>query len=248
MIASIKFNQKTLNVDLSKPLDISIPLKSGKENVNAFFIPPVKYEPFKAGNFIGDVNQGGSCNVFSISFNPHGNGTHTETVGHISSENYPIYKCLLRFFFESKLISIDPEIISGDRIITRKQLEEKLNGKCPEALIIRTLPNSDEKITAQYSGTNPPYMEENAARYLRDLSVKHLLLDVPSIDREDDNGKLLAHHTFWNYPGKPRVDCTISELVYVADNIQDGNYLLNLQIASFDNDASPSKPVLYALE
>ena len=91
-------------------------------------------------------------------------------------------------------------------------------------------------------------MDENAAHYLRNLSVKHLLLDVPSIDKEEDKGELLAHHAFWNYPSDPRTECTISELVYVPENVKDGVYLLNLQIASFDNDASPSKPVLYSIE
>lgn len=247
MIASIQIDQKTFYVDLSKPLDISIPLKAGEENVNAFYIPPIKFEPFTAGNFIGDVNQGGSCNVFSISFNPHGNGTHTETVGHISSEKYPIYKCLLQFFFEAQLITIKPEVYDNDRIIKLRQVESLLKGKCAEALIIRTLPNTRKKLSAHYSGTNPPYMEESAAIYLRKLNVNHLLLDLPSIDREEDNGKLFAHHAFWNYPVSPRINCTISELIYVADDINDGDYLLNLQIASFDNDASPSKPILYAI-
>ena len=245
MIASIRIDQKTFSVDLSKPLDLSIPLRAGEENVNAFHLPPIKYEPFKSGNFIGDVNQGGSCNVFTISINPHGNGTHTETVGHISSEKFPIYKCLSGSFFEAKLITVMPESEGFDRIIKKGQLENVLKGKCPEALVIRTLPNNGEKFNAHYSGSNPPYMEESAAHYLRKLNVKHLLLDLPSIDKEEDNGKLLAHHAFWNYPESPRTDCTISELIYVPDIIKDGNYLLNLQIASFDNDASPSKPVLY---
>jgi len=247
MIGTIEIEQKIYKIDFSKPLDISIPIRTGEENVNAFYIPPVKLEPFKAGSFIGDVNQGGSCNVFTITINPHGNGTHTETVGHISTEKYPIYKCLTRFFFEAELITILPESKESDKIIMRHQLENVLKTNCPEALIIRTIPNSNNKINAHYSGTNPVYMEKNAAAYLRELNVKHVLLDLPSIDREEDNGKLLAHHAFWNYPDAPRADCTISELIYVDDSIKDGKYLLNLQIASFDNDASPSKPVLYSL-
>ena len=177
MIASIRIDQKTFSVDLSKPLDLSIPLRAGEENVNAFHLPPIKYEPFKSGNFIGDVNQGGSCNVFTISINPHGNGTHTETVGHISSEKFPIYKCLSGSFFEAQLITVMPESEGLDRIIKKGQLENVLKGKCPEALVIRTLPNNDEKLNAHYSGSNPPYMEESAAYYLRKLNVKHLLLN-----------------------------------------------------------------------
>jgi arylformamidase len=36
-------------------------------------------------------------------------------------------------------------------------------------------------------------------------------------------------------------------MIYVPNSIFDGTYLLNIQIASFENDASPSKPVLYML-
>ena len=38
---------------------------------------------------------------------------------------------------------------------------------------------------------------------------------------------------------------TITEMIYVPNEISDGLYVLNLQIAPFENDASPSKPVLY---
>ncbi len=38
-----------------------------------------------------------------------------------------------------------------------------------------------------------------------------------------------------------------TELIFVRDEVEDGSYLLNLQIASFENDASPSKPVLYKI-
>ena len=245
MIASIQLKDKIVQIDLSKPIDISIPMRSGEENVNAFYIPPVKYEPFQSGTFIGDVSRGGPCNVFSISFNPHGNGTHTETVGHISLEKYPIYNCLKRFFFECQVITVNPELIKNDKVITRKQLEKILNGKSAEALIIRTLPNDAKKLTAHYSGTNPAYMEKEAADYLRELSVSQLILDIPSIDCEEDGGKLQSHHAFWNYPALPRIHSTITELAYIPENVKDGYYLLNLLIASFDNDASPSKPLLF---
>jgi hypothetical protein len=74
-----------------------------------------------------------------------------------------------------------------------------------------------------------------------------LLLDLPSVDPESDNGLMLAHKAFWNYPENPRFDATISEMIYAPAEISDGLYLLNLQIAAIESDASPSKPVLYKL-
>ena len=247
MRAIITIHGKEYRVDFSAPIDLSIPIMAGKENVNAFYIDPVTYLPFQAGSFVGDVNQGGSCNVNTITINPHGNGTHTETVGHISKEKYPIRNSLSKFFFYAKVVTLTPEKIAGELVLTLDLLKS-FELKRAEALIIRTLPNSTEKKTRQYSGTNPPYMTAEAAAYLRDEDVKHLLLDVPSIDREDDGGKLSAHHEFWNYPASPRVDCTITELMYVDDEVVDGIYLLELQYAAFDNDASPSRPILYRIE
>jgi hypothetical protein len=85
------------------------------------------------------------------------------------------------------------------------------------------------------------------AELLVNMGIKHFLVDLPSVDREDDGGKLLFHKTFWQYPQNIRKDATITELIFVPGNVQNGTYLLNLQIASFELDASPSKPVLYAL-
>jgi hypothetical protein len=83
--------------------------------------------------------------------------------------------------------------------------------------------------------------------WLAQQGIKHLLIDLPSVDPEEDGGRLSAHHAFWNYPQQPRLDATITEMVYVPSTIADGLYVLNLQIAPLETDASPSKPVLYSI-
>lgn len=247
MIATIEINGSFYKTDLNKPIDISIPLRAGENNVNAFHLPPVKIEAFRMGSFVGAVSEGGPCNVNNIVFNPHGNGTHTECVGHISSEAYSINQVLDNYFFSALLISITPELSNdGDFLITKEQVRKMIGGKKMEALIIRTKPNDDDKLIRKYSGTNPPYMEAAAAEYIRECGIKHLLLDLPSIDKEEDSGALSAHHAFWNYPANTREDCTITELIYVPDFIMDAEYLLCLHFPSFENDAAPSKPILYS--
>ena len=99
----------------------------------------------------------------------------------------------------------------------------------------------------QYSNTNPTYLSEKAAIYLREKGIKHLLIDLPSVDKERDDGKLLSHNAFWNTAGKIRMDATITEFIYVPNSVEDGEYLLNLMIAPFENDATPSKPILYEI-
>ena len=49
------------------------------------------------------------------------------------------------------------------------------------------------------------------------------------------------------HPANPILDKTITELVYVHDSIKDGEYILQIQIISLENDASPSKPILYEI-
>lgn len=232
-------------VDWSRPLDISLPLRSGDDNPNAFYIPPPEFWPFAIGSFVGQVAAGGACNVNNIRFNPHGNGTHTECVGHISREFISLQDCLQRFLFTAAVISVHPERRGEDELISCEMLQQGLGKRRPEALVVRTLPNTAAKRNLQYSGTNPCYFEPAALAWLNEIGVFHLLTDQPSVDREEDGGLLLAHHAFWGYPQKNRLAATITEMAFVADNIADGDYLLNLMIASFVNDASPSKPVLY---
>ena len=86
---------------------------------------------------------------------------------------------------------------------------------------------------------NPTYVLEDAAVYLKTKNIKHLLIDLPSVDKEQDGGELLAHNAFWNTEGKLRLDATITEFIYVSNKIDDGCYMLNLQIAPFENDANP---------
>ncbi len=241
-------------IDLSKPIDISLSLSNTDANPIAWYIEKPVIEPVTFENWIGKVSEGSSTNFNNIFFNPHGHGTHTECLGHITKEFYSINQCLKQFFFMAEVVSIQPEKRNEDFVITKDQIENSLKGSTPEAIIIRTIPNISDKKSKNYSHTNPPYLLEEAAVFIQEIGIKHLLIDLPSVDREEDEGKLLAHKAFWNVKnttilnGDARLDCTITELIYVDDSVSDGTYLLNLQIASFENDASPSKPVLYQLE
>ncbi len=239
-------------IDLSKPIDISIPLSNTDENPIAWYIEKPVIEPVVFGDWIGKVSEGkSSTNFNNIFFNPHGHGTHTECLGHITNDFYSINQCLKQFFFHAKLITVEPDKIGDDFVITKDSISNSFSKT--EALIIRTLPNQNEKKSRKYSNTNPPYLSEDAAIFIRESEIQHLLIDLPSVDKEHDEGKLLAHKAFWNVKdthnlnSDARLNATITEMIYVPDEIEDGNYILNLQIASFENDASPSKPILYKI-
>ncbi len=247
MKASIQHNDNTYNIDLSKPIDISMPIRANNDNVTAWYVDAPKINPVVGDGFIGDVKKGGSVNFRNITFNPHGHGTHTECVGHISKETYTINQCLTQFFFFAKLVSINPEIINGDSIITLEQIKSAWENNNVSAIVIRTIPNNISKLNKKYSNTNPTFIHYTAIQFLIENGVEHLLIDTPSVDKEFDGGELLAHRAFWEHPKNTQTKRTITELIYVDNKIKDGNYFLNIQIASFENDASPSKPILYKI-
>jgi len=250
MKITINYQDRSFTSNLNAPIDISI--TTGK--VKCFYAPDFKASPYESGDFIGSVKKGAPVNFYNVRFNPHGNGTHTESLGHITKKQESVNAVLKTFHFISYLITIDLEKRkNGDQLITLKNLKRQSPKTLPKAIIIRTRPNGKSKLTKDYSGTNPPYLDKKAMQYLVDAGVEHLLIDLPSVDREVDEGILACHHIFWGVNDgkgqkKSRINCTITELVFVENKIKDGLYLLNLQIAPFNLDASPSKPVLYKLK
>lgn len=248
MISTIQIHSKKIKIDLSKPLDISMPLRASNKNANAWYIDAPKIEPVKVDQWIASVKEGAAINFNNILFNPHAHGTHTECVGHITEKFYSINKCLKQFMFTAEVITVAPEQVGEDKVISKKQIQFLLKRISPQALVIRTMPNTKDKKSRHYSNTNWPYLTEEAAVYIREKGILHLLIDLPSVDKEKDDGQLLAHKAFWDVNGNIRTEATITEFIYVPNKVLDGSYILNLQIAPFENDATPSKPVLYKID
>ena len=231
-------------IETDSPLDLSLEL-SDNQTLSAWYVSPPKMEVVRENGFLGSVEEGGDVNFRSIWFNPHGHGTHTESLGHITKNILSVNKVLKNYFFRALLISLSSEEKSnGDRVISIPTLPESTN---VEALIIRTLPNSDSKKSLNYADTNPPFLALDGIKVLNDFHIKHLLIDLPSVDKEKDGGELAFHHAFWEVPHINRIERTITELIFVDEKITDGEYILELQVAPFENDASPSRPVLYKI-
>jgi arylformamidase len=247
MKAVIEYNSRKIEVNISNPIDISIPLDVKKDNINAWGVEDPKIFPEKVDGHEISVASGAVVNFNNIHFNPHSHITHTECVGHITKEVHSVNKNLKYFIFLAEVVTVVPESDGKDFFISEKQLKTALKNKKRDAIVIRTLPNLKDKKSMKYLNTNPPYLLEEAAIYLREKGIKHLLVDLPSVDKEKDGGALLAHNAFWNTAGKIRINATITEFIFVPNEVEDGEYLLNLMIAPFENDATPSKPILYKI-
>ncbi len=258
MKLTLQKDGRTFSFQTEKGKDISILLNPN--GPRAWYVEPMRIEPVRTEQFLGSVAEGGAVNFRDVYFNPHGHGTHTENVGHIIDTDVPVVRSLGSSHYMAKLVTVElmkqdamqdstkdvsQDAEQGDWVVN----EESLLGidLNVEALIIRTKPNDHSKCTRQYSGTNFPYLTLGAMQRIVDAGVQHLLIDLPSVDREEDGGALAAHHLFWNVPAEPDFQKTITELIYVPNEISDGNYILNLQVSNFANDAAPSRPMLFDL-
>jgi hypothetical protein len=256
-------------VDHTGAVSISIPLDFAGEQPNLFGVPPAAATAVEAGDFVGDTSRGGSCNVRALTLIPHCHGTHTESVAHIVNEPVPVAAQIESFALLAALITVDPIALeetedeypgakADDRVITAAAIEAALamlGNAHFDALVVRTLPNEPAKRYAKYNAEPvPPFLTSQAIEGINRRETTHLLVDVPSIDRVFDDGKLANHHAFWNVrPGSrkladdSRCDKTITEFVFVPNEVTDGAYILNLQVADFQLDAAPSRPMLIPL-
>lgn len=261
-----------LVIDPSSPRSIAIALRFDGPQPRAFGLSAAQAAPLVAGDFVTEVKRGGPVNCLQLTCWPHANGTHTESIGHVLEEPPPI-GALEQCFALASLISITPEPLGTsqesypepcapeDQVLTARAIKDALEalGEAPgtlRALVIRTLPNSEAKLTRDYSEQNPPYLTREAMALIASLPLHHLLLDLPSVDREHDAGQLSNHRSFWHLPPgathlpSPAPDQarrTITEMIFAPDALRDAHYLLELQLPPFMCDAAPSRPRLYDL-
>ena len=264
-----KIAGETWRIDLASGCAISTRLHFDGEHPRAFGIPRARASVMEFAGRVADTARGGPFNASELTINPHGNGTHTESAAHLVGGAPPVADAAPLGLVPCVVLSIEPVLLeySGenyggrsepdDRVLTAAALEAATAwAEAPnaffEAIVIRTLPNQPGKLTRNYTGTNPPYPTAEAMAWLIDRGVDHLLLDCPSLDREDDGGTLPNHRAFWSLAAaadqrRPPEETrrTVTEMIYVPDALRDGPYVLDLQVPDFALDASPSRPILF---
>lgn len=269
-IATVTLRDRQVQVDLAAPFDLAIPLQfNGKQPV-FFGAPPARREPLTSGDWIGDTHHGGNCNAETLTLTPHCNGTHTECVSHLVNQSIAITDAVPDTLAPAWLVSIEGEpvetctdelpddIPTGQTVISRAQLQQAL-AEVPDvflhAVIIRSLPNRIDKQHRNYDDGKPvTFMTTAATQWLVDHECEHLLLDIPSLDYSADPD-LAAHRVFFGLPpgshdssDAQRPQCTITEMIFVDNAIEDGACLLDLQVPAFQADAAPSRPLIYRIE
>src|SRR5215813_1969437 len=211
--ARIPVDGREVSVDLARPVDLALELDFAGPQPRHFGAPRASSRPFETPGFKGSVERGSSCNCDVITIVPHCNGTHTEAVGHLTRERLDAYRATPPGLIPALLLSVTPQSAdgedseprpqAGDLLITRRALEGAWPANppfAPRALVIRTLPNTPEKRVRDYTAQTPPYLSQQAAQMLLSRGILHLVVDVPSVDRAHDEGRLTAHRIFFGLP------------------------------------------------
>ena len=265
MIISISHNKKDYRVDTKNSFDISIPYDFNGDQPNFYDVAEGQLKHLQSGGTIYSVAEGAGCNVSEVSLNIHCSGTHTECAGHLLANPGDVGMLLKDIMIPTVLITVNTSLFcnsgesyhcnvgDNEQIITKTIIQNEFKiweEFQPRALVIRTTPNLNEKKYYRYSNHSPPFFSNDALRFIKDFGICHLVADLPSIDRMEDNGILGNHRIFWGdgVDAKGEVNTesmgTITELAYIENNIPNGFYFLNIQLPHFVCDAAPSRPIL----
>ncbi len=249
MKAQIDCRGRAYSVDFSRGRSLAIELDPSGKHPSFFSESSVRSEPLRLGGFIGDMKQGGSCNAHVITFSAHSHGTHTECIGHIDPRHQAVTATVDQRPTLLRLVSVARESLDGV-FITRETIESAEVEHCG-ALAIRTLPNAESKLACRYDDAPDfPVLSPQAMKVLAESTLVHLLLDTPSLDHPESKG--LENHSMWwgknasVVAGAPQPAMrSVTEMIFVPDDIPDGLYWLDLQLAPIVSDAVPSRPMIY---
>ncbi len=269
MKARVRVGRAEVQVDLDRPINLAIEVQFTGTEPRHFGAPRASVRALSVPGFSGSVASGASCNCSTVTLTPHCNGTHTECAGHLTTQPLDAFRVVPTGWLPAVLLTVapersrdtgetsDPPPRPDDRLITRRLLTAAWPARSTpaRALVLRTLPNGPDKRQHDYTGEIAPYFSREAAQWLVESGIEHLVVDLPSIDRIEDEGRLAAHRVFFGLPPgardlplAQRSHCTITELAYVPDSAVDDAYLLALQVPALGGDAVSSRPLLYALE
>ncbi len=257
---------KRWTIDAGASVELAIPLAFEGEQPRAFGLPPAQSKAVADGDFIGDTRRGGSANCETVQLTAHANGTHTEGVGHLTEERISVGDTVARPLLLATVLSAPirrlaevQESYGGsseptDRVLCARDLQQAQKACAADDFFLESLVIRCQSFDSHcdHSGTNPPYLTTQAVEWLRDIGCEHLLVELPSVDRESDGGTLPNHHLFFGIERHSRATeksrrRTITELIAVPDEVRDGPYALSLRFARFESDAAPSRPILYPL-
>lgn len=183
--------------------------KGETRSPNAFHLSPITAKTVEfEGQFIGDVRRGGSCNVDTLQYVPHGI-THLETSAHILNPDAvpPTVKDIPLENLSGIVYLMDLSHLGTQKgeSIPRDVVREKLEKiTLPVSMLALKTRASLLPQAYDFSGKDFLSLAPETAKVIHDYRspnrIDCLILDLPSIDPESDGGKLSAHRNFFGLP------------------------------------------------
>lgn len=234
----ISFDGKT--IDLSDSIDISLPI-SPDLPISAFGMQAaqerVLLEP--------KTDEPKGCRCSQLTIIPHVHTTHFETAQHYGDQKVsslmiarsipPLLTCL----------TIHVEWTPAGPI--KFSTPNVRNGNVAAVLLCSGwIKHQIQQKAYDWTGFNPPYVSVEMMEQIQRAfpRIRLLLLDLPSVDPEDDGGRLLAHRAFLKQENRGLIEMCLVDRQLIQDNTI---YALFPNIAAIDTDGIPCRPILYRL-
>ena len=247
-------------IEHHQPIRLSSRINLNDNSINLYGVAPASGEPLHYGSSVASVSKGGPCNATRINLVPHCHGTHTECIGHILAGECHVADLQFEPFMAATLIRVRLQLIENvkdgynssaqkkDLVITRAAIDDALalmKSDYLQALVIST--NAPDWLP---EGESAPYFTHQAMERIAALGVRHLLVDIPSIDRPHDGGRMDNHRVFWGVGygstvEPARADCSVTEMIQVPQDLPSGHYFLSIHLPDISGEALPSMPVLF---
>lgn len=201
----VKTNNTYYQLENARRVSRSVKFHPVTKNSNAYGLADVKNTLTYA------AKESGCCNVNVLEYCPH-KITHMETAAHIMAReaspptalDIPVQH-LEGVLYLADFSGMEPK--SG-ALITEDQMHQKLQKiDRPISMLALKTPASNLNEHYDFSGKDFMALSEQAARMIHDFgknkhAIQCLVLDLPSIDPEHDNGNLLAHRAYFGLPAK----------------------------------------------
>lgn len=258
-ITDLNGKARTFRLTNPRPVSREVHFYPQTKAPNGFFLPRISSTTFVyKDQFTGDVQKGGSCNVDILGCVPHGL-THIETSAHIlvQDEHAVTIKDIPVQNLSGPVYVIDVSSLDAGAgtALQWQHIEKKLkNISLPVSMLAIKTKASLLPQDTDFSGKDFLYLGPDTARQLHDFKpqIKCLLLDLPSIDREHDGGKLSAHRNFFGLPEKghrheDKEKRTLVELAWFS-GLEEGYYYAFITPQRFQTNAVSTGIVFYSLQ
>jgi hypothetical protein len=230
-----------------------------------FDAPAAHSWPHRVGEFSGTVLTGASCNCRNIQLLPHGNGTHSEGVGHLTYDEANVIDVLPKLPMPAVLLRL-AALRAGDCHETADYAPEPNDWLVTQQICAAAWPQAPAPrpsvavLALEPCETAvPPYLTRECTQWLVDRGIEHLIVELPSIDRLRDAGRLTAHRIFFGLPAYAatapaprhsdarRPQATVTELAQIPRELTTRSGFVQWLAPAMLGDAVPTQPLWYDL-